>query len=79
MILVICAALGVLWGYLVPQGGWVWGPLLGAPGAAVLLWYMPNEPSYSGYFMLYVVLLLAAASLGALGGSAFRARRQPSP
>jgi hypothetical protein len=86
VILVIYTIFGALWGFLLPEQGWKWGLVLAGPGAAVVLLMLvmylmattaggAGGPVLFGSLLVYVVLLLATACLGAWAGSA-RARQQ---
>lgn len=74
IILVVYAGLGVIWGFVLPARGWKWGLYLGVPGAVGLLLFMLSEFTLFGYFVLYIIALLAAACLGSWGGSRLRTR-----
>ena len=76
IILVVYAGLGAIWGFMLPERGWKWGLYLGGPGALGLLLFMLSEFTLFGYFVLYMVALLAAACLGGWGGSRLRSSRR---
>jgi hypothetical protein len=73
VILVICAIFSALWGFIFLKYSWQWGLFISLPGAFFLLFYTLKE--FNSYYVLYMILLIAIACLGAYAGSAIRKRR----
>lgn len=74
VILLLYFALGGALGLLLPRPGWTWGLLAGAPGAVLLILYSLREPRL--FHLVYLVLILCCACLGAWYGSALRRTRE---
>lgn len=74
IILLIYAALGGLWGFFLPGIWWHGALALSLPGVLLLALYMLGE--FNPYYLVYMVLILALAGLGAYGGKALSTGRQ---
>ena len=74
IILLIYAALGGLWGFIMPGIWWHGALALSLPAVLLLALYMWEE--FNPYYIVYMVLILTLAGLGAYGGNALRTRRQ---
>ena len=74
IILLIYLVLGAVWGFLLPNFSWKWGLLIGAPGVLLLGFYLLSE--FNLFYLLYMILIIGLASLGAWGGSAIKNRKR---
>lgn len=72
LILAGYAVLGAIWGFVISEFAWRWGVLLGGPGVIFLCIYMIKE--VDPYYLLYMLLIIIVACLGAKAGSMLKFR-----
>lgn len=72
IILLIYAALGVVWGLLIPGFSWKWGLFLGGPGVILLVLFMLGE--FNPYYLIYMTLIIGFSCFGGWIGNQIRSR-----
>lgn len=74
VILMVYALLSAMWAYFQPKYSWSWGLIVGLPGIMLLGLYILSQ--FNPYYLLYMVMIMAIACLGAFGGSYLSSRRK---
>ncbi len=74
LILLVYALLGAVWAYFQPKYSWSWGLIVGLPGIMILGLYILSQ--FNPYYLLYMVMIMAIACLGAFGGSSLSPRKK---
>jgi hypothetical protein len=67
IVLALYVILTAVWTFFSPQRLWLWLIILGLPGILLLAVYMWHD--FKSFYILYMVLIVTAAYLGAQGGA----------